>query len=66
VKNRKGIIVLVVSLVVLGLIYLVLPDRIAVLFWLTGDFVYAPREFVFVCLNTLCGIQNLVEKGLRV
>lgn len=47
-KNRKGIIVLVVSLVVLGLIYLVLPDRIAVLFWLTGDFVYAPREFVFV------------------
>jgi hypothetical protein len=38
----------VVSLVVLGLIYLVLPDRIAVLFWLTGDFVYAPREFVFV------------------
>ena len=46
-KGNKGILVIIVSLLILGFIYRFLPERIAVLFWLTGNYLYAPREFVF-------------------
>jgi len=47
VTNKKGILVLIISILILGLIYYFLPERIPVLFWLTGNYLYAPREFVF-------------------
>ena len=45
--DRKGIMVLIISTLILVIIYRFLPNRMPVLFWLTGNYLYAPREFVF-------------------
>lgn len=47
-KGPKGALILIVSLSIIAITYPFLPERIPVLFWLTGNYLFAPREFVFV------------------